>query len=128
MENAEENLKCSLKNCGKEAKHRPVLLFWHHSKKRGSISYSAVPAKAVLGLGLCDEHAKHATADQFIDAEGWKQIEAWFRKTGKALPTRHFTKLKLIPFDTCMVCEGKMNGSQCTNEVCPSNSRKEDEP
>ncbi len=98
MENAEEKSKCSLIGCEDEAKHHPVLLLFHYSKNGRSITYSKKPAEAVLDLGLCDSHAKRATADQFISAEGWEQVCAGFAKIGKAMPTRHLTKLKLIPF------------------------------
>lgn len=98
MDTVEEKPKCSIIKCEDEAKHHPVLLLMHYSKQGRSITYSKKPAEAVLDIGLCDHHGKHATADQFIDAKGWAAIEATFARTGKAMPTRRMTKLKLVPF------------------------------
>lgn len=55
------------------------------------------PAKASMGLGVCDDHREDTVLEDLVNDEGWETICSTMSKAGKMVPTRALTELRWIP-------------------------------
>lgn len=81
---------CGRTGCTNPATERPVLIL----KPR---FYLGKPVRAMLGLGLCDEHVKGTELADVMGDEGWQRILSGFDAAKLMHPARELTKLDFVP-------------------------------
>lgn len=86
----EATVKCDKLGCGQEAKWRPVLVL------PAPLPHVGPPAKAELGLNLCDEHKNGLTTSDLITEESWQQLVSAFKQLGKAIPDRERISIEFV--------------------------------
>lgn len=87
---------CSRISCENEARWYPVMLFYAPRR----VFPHAPPARAVVGVAVCDDHKEIVTLRDLLSDEGWQQILAGFARAGKAQPDRLATRLEFIAIDS----------------------------
>lgn len=82
-------MKCQRAGCDQLAQFYPVLLLWAHPNHP--------PAEGALRLPLCRKCAVMVQEDpeELLTDEGWSELVQVFSGTGKLVPKRELTKVRL---------------------------------
>lgn len=122
--------KCCRTACGEPAIWQPVLKLFAPAS-RGQTE----PARAEIGLMLCERHHVECGIDDLISDDGWEMISDSFTKRGFAVPDRsravlEFVRLKptsTLPTDQFSLIahwfERYLTG--CKLQDCPPDQRRE---
>lgn len=78
---------CARKDCTNPGGWRPVLILRAASRPNE-------PARAELGIAVCEHHARTGQVDDFVSDEGWAQISNAFAASGRERPARALTSLE----------------------------------
>ena len=87
-------VNCDQTGCPHEAKWMPVLLIYA-DKSHGEHP----PARATIGLHVCEWHKATMSLEHFMDDRGWQMVVSNMKKAGYAAPVRERTKLTYIPIE-----------------------------
>lgn len=83
-------MKCTRKDCGRDATHVPVLSFASVQRPDGP------RATGRLSLYVCREH-QSTDVDEYVTDEGWQQIVDTLKRAGKAHPSRATLRVHFEP-------------------------------
>ncbi len=78
--------------CAEQARWFPTLNLWWKN-------YYGRPAKAVIGVALCDEHCDDQPLSIYITDDIWNHVVSTFTAQGKPIPDRARAKVTFVRCD-----------------------------
>lgn len=84
-------LKCSVKECEKQAKFYPEVRFGSIEDKGNITQYPW----QTMELKLCKDHGKSMTLERLFTPEGWTGVCDGFKQAKKPTPDWEFTRMRL---------------------------------
>lgn len=81
-------MKCSVNRCRHEGKHLAVLLVHRLGQP--------LPVTLPTNARLCDDCARNATIELFVNDRGWNKIAQANARNGKAMLLRDTLKLRFV--------------------------------